>query len=102
LGLVDDAHAAPADFAQDAEVAQTLQGLLSAGKERTRADASGQIANFPLQVLDHYNRGEQLLEFTGDLGVLSGVLAKLKSFAAQQPLAPFRDDLANKSLIGTG
>ena len=45
LGLVDDAHAATADFAQNAKIAQALQRLAAAGERGPRADAAREIAD---------------------------------------------------------
>jgi hypothetical protein len=101
LGLVDDAHAASANLAQDAEVAQPFQRLPPSGKNGAGADAARQVADFTLQVFNHHDRWIQLLKFSGDLWVLGGVLAQFKPLAAQQTLAPFRHDLADKTLVRT-
>ena len=82
LGLVDDAHAAAADFAQDAVIAETFRVL-----DRPPAQGrgrSGQRARLAVggDLLHHDQRGEQIADLVGVLRVAGD------EFGERRPLAP--------------
>ena len=81
LGLVDHAHAAAADLAEDAVVAQPLQP-----DPRCRAVVSGQraggAAGALAQVLHHQQRREQVADLVGQFGVPLDVFAQRRLLAA--------------------
>ena len=72
-GLVDDAHAAAADLAEDAVLAE----LLRSGGDRGTCplgERSGLVAGGGLEALHQLQGGEELEDLVGPLGVLLGVL----------------------------
>ena len=74
LGLVDDAHAAPAYFAEDAEVAQSLQPPARGACLGRSGICPGLITAVGLDLLDQHQRGEQVADGVSVLGELVGVL----------------------------
>ncbi len=89
FGLVHHAHAAAADLAQDAVVAQALRHRgASAGPGRARGD--GQVHRRGiLEALDHEQRGKEVADLLGKVGVAAGVLLDVRVLAAAEALAEF-------------
>ena len=73
LGLVDDAHAAAADLAEDAVVAQPLEG----GPRPARPPPEGVVGQVALglELLDEEQGREEVADLVGELGVARGELA---------------------------
>jgi hypothetical protein len=80
LGLVDDAHAAPADLAQDAVVAHLLQALAVDGYGVGGGTAD--VAGPRLEVLDHEQGFEDGADLVGQLGVAVAILLDGRLLAA--------------------
>ena len=76
--LVDDAHAAAADFAEDVEFSQLLRhGAVLGSEEGPRRQVV-----FRAEFLHHDHRGEQLADFVRQLRVFFGVLRQRRPFTA--------------------
>ena len=80
LGLVDHAHAAPADLAEDAVVAQPLEPDPHRGA--VGGQRAGGAAGALAQVLHHQQGREQVADLVGQLGVALEVLAERGLLAA--------------------
>ena len=78
LGLVDDAHAAPADLAEDAVVAQPLQP----GRGVNGHAAGGVVGPVGAEVLHADQDGEDLADLVGELGVSPAVVLERGPLAA--------------------
>jgi hypothetical protein len=102
FGLVDDAHAAAADLAQDAVVAQSLQAA-TLGQRRVRA---GEVVARRLELLDLEEGGEQVADGVGQFGMALGVLGQRGPFATAVALDEFLGQLlqqvAARSGVGHG
>ncbi len=85
LGFVDDPHSAAPDLAEDAEVAQPLQGHLRTGQPG-RAEAPGGVARPRLERLDQAQRRQQRLDAIGQLGMAATVFRDRRTLAPSQPL----------------
>ena len=85
--LVDDAHAAAGDLAQDAVVAQPLgdrpRGL------RPRREQPGRLVGPAAELFNRDQGREQLVDLRGELGVFLGVVAQGRPLAAAVPLGKF-------------
>ena len=78
LGLVDDAHAAAADFAEDAVVAQTLQPRCCVNGHA----AGGVVWTVGAEVFHADQHGEDVADLVGDLGVAAAILLERRPLAA--------------------
>ncbi len=67
LGLIDDAHTAPADLAQDAVIAQGPHGIGLGGSSSAVLRAGGSAT----QLVHDRQGGHQLTDLTGQLRILS-------------------------------
>jgi hypothetical protein len=77
LGLVDDAHAALADFAEDAKVAELLQG-----KGRRHGLWPRGLLVVVLDLLDLDQGGEQFADVGGELRIALDIFAQGRALAA--------------------
>ena len=75
LGLVDDRHAAAADLAEQAEVAQDAEPRLAGRRIGSIAGgtAGGRRVDRPAQAGHHRHRGEEFVELFGLLGITEPV-----------------------------
>ena len=92
LRLEDDPHATPADLAEDAVVAQTLQPDANR-RPLISGQRAGGGAGALAQVLHHEQGREQVADLVGQLGVPLDVLAERGMLAAA---------LAVEELLGRG
>lgn len=84
--LVDDAHPAAANLADDLEVAQVRRWL-----RQTAATDRGTATGFllPAKLLDHRHGGKKLLDLPGELRMPGSILRDRRSLAAAQPRGKF-------------
>ena len=82
LGLVDDAHAAPADLAEDAVVAQPLQPAATAAAPFAAASEPVVPPELSPRSSIIKERREQVADLVGQLGVALGVFAERRPLAA--------------------
>ena len=77
--LVDHAHAAPADLAEDAILAEPLESGSDGGRARERR---GLVARSWLEPLHELECREELEDLLGPLGILLGVFGRRRILAA--------------------
>ena len=100
LGLVDDAHAAFADLAQDAIIPELQQG---GGRRRGWVLVRFLVVFLDLLDLDHGR--EQLADVVGQLGIAVDIILERRSFAGPIPggelvSEPSQQDVAGGTIRG--
>ena len=96
LGLVDHAHAAPADLAEDPVVAHLAQRRQ--GDRRFRG--AGPLRLVLLDPLDLDQGREQLADLVGQLGAAVDVLLQAGPLAAAEPRGELLGQLVEPPVIG--
>jgi hypothetical protein len=95
LGLVDDAHAALADFAEDAKITKLLQG-----RRRRRGGARGSVLVVFPNLLDLDHSREQLADVVRQLGIAIDVLLKRRPFAGPVPRGELVGEPSQQDVVG--
>ena len=77
-GLVDDPHASPRDLAENPEIAELASGGPDeiGGRTRLRPATGRSRLGDRLDSFHHQERGEEIDDGFGQLGVLAGVLGE--------------------------
>ncbi len=100
LGLVDHPHAAPADLAEDAVIAQPPLLARGWGRRGLRAVRPG-VAVDRQVLLDHHQGRQQLADLVGQLGVAGGQVLDARPLAGPEPRQErLGDDLEGVAIDG--
>jgi len=94
--LVDDAHAAVADAAEDAELADAV----GVGRVAGRLEVPGVVAGRRLHLLQFDERGEEVAHLLGEFRVAVGVLGHGGVFAAAEAGDEFFGEAVERVAVG--
>jgi hypothetical protein len=102
--FVDDAHAAAADFPQDAEIAQVIQRRAHAGPRpvQGRLDERLRVARIGPDLFHHHQGGKERTDLIGQLGELAGVLFQCRGLSAPPALDELFSQLFDRVAAGIG
>ena len=98
LGLVDDAHPAPPDLADDPVVGEPL-GNRSVRQGGGAQERAGDVGRARLEILDHHQRGEEGADLLGERGIPGGVFLDGRPFPALAALEELLREVAERARV---
>ena len=99
LGLVDNAHAAAADFTQQAEVAQPLAGGAPAGTSPDRRCSRSTSPVPGLKSSTNPEDREELADLAGQVGMTRGIFVDRRTFASPAAIEEFLGEVLDRGLV---